>query len=164
MGKERGCKYVLDIYSFERDPEILRILAEPESIRIHGFVQGREFEEAFQAAELLLHVESFDSQMIDKVKHSVSTKIADSLASGIPLLAYGPGGLSSIEHLHRNACAFVCTEPERLQETLDAAMNDLKMRGEVSKQARIIAAQFHDPAANSKQLYEALSRIGCELN
>lgn len=164
LGKERGFRYYLDIYSFESDPKILRILTESESIRMHGFLQGREFQETFCAAELLLHVESFDPQMVDKVKHSVSTKIADSLASGIPLLAYGPAGLSSIEHLRRNSCAFVCTETEQLRETLDTAMNDLEARKEVSDRARITAATFHDPAINSKQLYDSLIRIGGDLS
>lgn len=160
LGAVRGKEYLLDVYSFENDPGILRVLTEARSIRLRGFVQGKEFAEAFRDSQLLLHAESFDPEMMDRVKHSVSTKIADSLASGIPLFAYGPGGLSSIEHLKRNHCAFVCTDPGKLREMLDSAMNDTEARKRISEDAVSAAAKYHDPGVNSRQLYAALAEIG----
>lgn len=152
-------KHYLDVYSFEHDPDILKYLGKPASVRIHDFIQGKEFEEVFLSSKLLAHVESFDEAQIDRVKHSVSTKIADSLASGIPLFAYGPAGLSSIKHLRRNACAFVCTDPAQLSETLQYAMNDLATRKSIVQRARETAALFHDSASNSRILYRKLLQI-----
>lgn len=162
MGRERGCRYYLDVYSFERNPKILEQLCKPDSVVFHGFVRGKEFAEAFYASDLLVHVESFDGEMIDKVRHSVSTKIADCLASGIPLLAYGPAGHASIEHLRRNDCAFVCTDPAALRETMETAMNDSGAREEKAGKAKAVAARYHDSVSNGREIYELISRMNGE--
>ena len=160
LGRETGKQYKLYVYSKENDKRVLESLSQPKSIVFHDFVQGEEFSKAFFSSELLVHVESFRDDTIDRVRHSISTKVADSLASGIPLLAFGPAGLASIEHLRRNECAFVCTDPDRLRDVLLKAMNDLQARKEVVEHAIKTAEQFHNGKQNSKELYALLSLVG----
>ena len=50
-------------------------------------------------------MEAFDKENRDRVRYSVSTKIIESLASGRPLLAYGPEDVASMAYLRRNDCA-----------------------------------------------------------
>ena len=154
-----GQQHYLDIYSFERDPQILSYLTVPKSVRFHGFVQGKAFEEAFLSSKLLVHAESFDPAMIDRVKHSVSTKLADSLSSGIPLLCYGPKGLASVEHLRRNDCAFVCTDHAALLETVQRAISDVPARQKIAASALQSAHLFHDSLKNSQKLHQILQKI-----
>ena len=60
------------------------------------------FVKALQNSDLLIHAESFDNEFKQIVKNSISTKIADSLASGVPIVAYGPEGIASIDYLIKN--------------------------------------------------------------
>lgn len=112
----------LNIYSDEGNEELLSSLRKIEAVTLCGFVTGPEFERAILSSDMLIHVEAFDEESIDLVKYSVSTKIAESLASGIPLFAYGPEHVASMQHLIRNQCAIVSTNKESLFLTLENAL------------------------------------------
>ena len=56
-----------------------------------------EIVEIMRAADVVLHVESFDEEQQKVVKHSFSTKITDCMQSGSVLFSIGPEGLASIE-------------------------------------------------------------------
>ena len=60
-----------------------------------------EIKKIMREADVVLHVESFEPQMIDIVKYSFSTKIIDCLQSGTQVLGIGPQGVSSIDYLRR---------------------------------------------------------------
>lgn len=147
MNRDTGSGYKLKVYTFERDREILAHLENIESIELCGPVTGEEFDRTFAAAELLLHVEAFDKASVDFVRHSVSTKIADSLASGTPLLAYGPRGISSMEYLLRHGCALAATGREQLRPMLEKAFGDREVAALAAENGLKTAAQFHDREA-----------------
>lgn len=149
----------LDIYTAEQDPDILKEFEGIRSIRLRGYVSGEAFRQVFENSDFLVHAEAFDEDTVDLVKHSVSTKIADCLASGVPLVAYGPGGIASMEHLRRNGCAFTATSPEELGPMLEAALGDPSARDRVLENARRTALKFHDQQANSQRLYELLRQV-----
>ena len=156
---ERGTAYQLKIYTSEKDPEILRTFSPIRSVELCGFLTGKAFDETFHNARLLLHVEAFDEASIDFVKHSVSTKIADSLASGIPLLAYGPENVASMEHLLENGCALTATNEEQLEEMLLSAFTDAAARQQAARKALEVARRCHDGKATSRKLYRILTQV-----
>lgn len=159
LNRERGTHYTLNIYSAEKDAQILDSLRQYESIQLRGFVSGDAFEEAMAQSQLLLHTEAFDETSMDFVKHSVSTKIADSLASGIPLLAYGPGGIASMAHLLHHGCAITATAEDQLKAMLERAFDDAEARAEVVANALETAKTCHDSAKNSRTLRTLLRQI-----
>lgn len=159
INRRLGSDYRLHIYTAEHDPQILSALEKEPCIELHGFLRGEAFEEELQRAGLLAHVEAFDEESVDRVKHSVSTKIADGLACGVPMLAYGPAGLASIEHLRRGGCAFVCTEPEELEQTLLSALTDAEARRACVRRALETAAALHDADRNSLALRSMLEQL-----
>ena len=110
-------------------------------------------------AQLLLHVEAFDPESMDMVKHSVSTKIADSLASGIPLLAYGPADIASMKHLLRNECAITATTPQALRGMLQTAFEDGTARVKAVQKALLTAAEYHRSEENSRKLRKVFEEI-----
>ena len=113
---------------------------------------AEEFERVFRSAQILLHTEAFDDTSIDLVKHSVSTKIADSLASGIPLFAYGPDSVSSMKHLIRNNCAVLSTSKESLKRDLLRCFQDQLLRERTAENGLACAHKYHDSNINSKTL------------
>lgn len=149
-----GTEYRLDIYSAEKDPVILSAFDGIASVKLHGFVTGEAYDRAFRQAGLLLHVEAFDEASIDFVCHSVSTKIADSLASGIPLVAYGPDCVASMEHLMKNNCAITATAEAELEKMLQTAFTDEAMRTAVVENALETAKRCHDSDENSRRLHK----------
>lgn len=159
INKEMGAAYRLRIYTAESDRKICRLLQKYESVEWMGFLTGEEFADALQTAGLLLHVEAFGDETVEKVKHSVSTKIADSLASGVPLVAYGPESVASMAYLRRNGCAIVATEPGKLRQTLLAAFTREDLRQKAVERALQAAAENHDAAQNSTRLREIWENV-----
>lgn len=157
INQEKNTDCRLDIYSAQKDAEAMRVFQGIRSIRWCGFVSGNAFEEKFHSSELLLHVEAFDEKNIDLVKHSVSTKIADSLACGIPFFAYGPDNISSMKHLIRNDCALVATSEEELRPMLEKALFDREARELAARNALKTAAIYHDKVRNSELLKRIFS-------
>lgn len=153
---ENGTDFRLKIFTMEKDEAILAQLRQAVSIELHPFVTGADFEREFRRAQLLLHVEAFDEESIDRVRHSVSTKIADSLASGIPLLAYGPEQVSSMKHLLRNGCAIAATSREQLHEMLIQAFQNENARNEAATRGLAIAKSCHDSKKTGLQMREIL--------
>lgn len=159
INQEQGTDYKLKIYTSEKDPEILETFSDIHAVELCGFLTGEAFQKAFQQAELLLHVEAFDAESVDFVKHSISTKIADSLASGIPLLAYGPESISSMQHLLRNDCASTAVSRLQLRDMLLSAFSDKKEMERVVYNARKVAEKYHDSHATSLRLRECIGTI-----
>jgi len=156
INDQQGTGYVLNIYTSNETPAEF---SDIKSIKMGGFLVGEAFSKAFRSADCLVHVESFDEEMKDLVKGSVSTKIADSLASGIPLLAYGPAGIASMEHLRRNDCAFVADSVESLKTVIGQLLSDREMRNRISENARNTAACYHTSSANSVRLRAIVKQI-----
>ena len=149
----------LDIYTPTTNPDILSHFDGINSINLKGFVTGEEFIKTFNSAKLLLHTESFDKTNIELVKNSVSTKIADSLASGICLLAYGPREVASMRHLIDNDCALIATNKDELEQMLyDAYFNDEKVYKCVEN-ALIAAKKYHSQKTNSEIVYKIMENI-----
>ena len=159
LNRELGTDYKLKIYTAEKDPGILELFSGISSVELCGFLTGAAFEETFHQAQLLLHVEAFDEKSVDFVQHSVSTKIADSLASGIPLLAYGPGEISSMQHLLRNDCALTATGKDALREMLLKAFTDDDAVRRAAENALTAAQTYHDTDRNSRLLKQIVARV-----
>ena len=158
LNKTSEKKYYLDIYA-NLSSELKRKFSSINSIRLHDFVSGNEFRRVFVNAELFLHVEDFSEESIDRVKHSVSTKIADILASGIPLFAYGPDNVASMTHLRKNKCAICVTHKKALKSTLEKAFHEQKIRDTVAERGLVTAREFHNSYYDSKRLYKFIEYI-----
>lgn len=159
INQERGTDYKLKIYTSEKDSQILDAFDGIRSIELCGFVTGGTFDKAFHESELLLHVEAFDEDSIDFVQHSVSTKIADSLGSGIPLLAYGPDCVSSMKHLMRHDCAIIATSKAGLREMLQTAFWDENARMSTVEKALGAAKICHDSGETGKKMRRILTEV-----
>lgn len=153
INADHKTSYSLQIYTAEKDANILSVFEDLMSVKLCGFVSGKEYEEAFRTSELFLHTESFDSRSVELVRYSVSTKIADILASGTPLIAYGPADVASISHLAENQCAAVVTEKQELKTVLLKVFQDAEYRRNLAKNGLETAKQYHDSGKASSKLY-----------
>ena len=120
---------------------------------------GEEFVKVIHEAQMLLHIESFDEICIDRVKNSISTKIADSLASGIPILAYGPSNIASISYLKKNKCAYVIDQKENLEELLRKIILYAGSSNKISNKGLFMAKMNHNSRNNSILIKKMLTNI-----
>ena len=159
INAETGNDFKLKIFTFEKDQSILDKFRDINSIQLCGAVTGEAYDRAFREAHLLLHTEAFDAESIDRVRHSVSTKIADSLASGIPLLAYGPKGVASMDHLHRHDSAIAAFSEGELRQMLERAFFDVAVREQTVRNALVTAKTYHDSGAAGLRLRQILAEV-----
>lgn len=159
INRDRATKYSLKIFSAETDSSILNLFRDIESIQFCGYITGEEYKKQFNSSEILLHVEAFDLESIDRVRNSVSTKIADSLASGIHLFAYGPSEVESIRYLKKYDCATVCSEITKLKEQLIDLFTERVKRDEKTSNALKLSRQNHSTKKNSDLLYFQIERV-----
>lgn len=151
--------YKLEIYSGEKDSNILKSFENIKSIEFKGFVSGKEYENIFKKSEILMHTEAFDNYNKEIVKYSISTKIADCLGSGICLFAYGPKGIASVDYLISNDCAVSVTSENDLIEGLEKLFNDEKYRNSKVENALKLAGSNHNKKNISKRLYSNLKGL-----
>lgn len=154
-----GTDVTLNIYTGDTNPANLAVFEGIDCVKLPGFVSGQAYEEAFREADMLVHTESFGEANMDLVKHSVSTKIADSLNAGVPLLAYGPDSISSMKHLIRNECAVTATSEEELAAALEDALLRPEKCAAVVARALQTAAEYHDKEKNSEKLKVIFAQI-----
>lgn len=157
INKKNNSEYVLNVYGVITDETVKESFDKVKTIKYCGFVNANQMHEIMKDTRLLFFVEDFAKDSIMRVKYSVSTKIADSLASGIPLFAYGPKCIASINHLINNSAAIICTNDNQLEELLEQALKDDKLLETKSRNGLSAANQFHDQKQSSLALKEVFT-------
>lgn len=142
----------IDVYSSEIRPAVLQKLVPDSGIEFHGAVSAIEVKTIYQECMGVIHTESFDEKRMGRTRFSVSTKIAESLAYGPCLFAYGPKEIASIEYLINTKSAVVVTDPKELHKKLAEFVHDHNERKHVLERARSVALKNHNDQANGKKL------------
>ena len=146
----------IDVYSTEPRPEILEYMTHENGINFCGAIDAETVKKVIGESMLVIHTESFDKATRKMVAYSVSTKIADSLASGTCLLAYGPEEIASISYLKNNNAAFVITENDDLNGKLREIITNEALRQKITENALKLAEMNHNVILNSKQLLKII--------
>lgn len=150
--------YKLNIYSGEKDPKIIAALKETKSIQFMGRISPQECIDRIKSSIAVIHTESFDISDIERVKYSMSTKIADSLASGTCLFAYGSPELASIQYLAENNCAVVATSFAELKAKIYDLLENEKIRKDCINKALNLAIMNHDSKKNSRAFKDNIKK------
>ena len=146
----------LDVYSGEKNKEILEGINEENGIRFHGGISAEEVLCVMERSMAVIHTESFDEKIMNAVRFSVSTKIAESLMYGPCLLAYGPEGIASIDYLKENKAAYVITSKDNLEIGLKEFISNQTLREEIICNSRKLAKENHSLNINSQKVYQWL--------
>lgn len=141
----------IDIFSNCTDEKIIDELKTCKNVNYKGFVDYNECKIITKSCKLLICCESFDVQNINQLKHAFSTKISDSLASGVPVLMYAPKGIAATDYLKENNIAFVASSKDELEETIKQSIFDDEMRNTIVNNAKKIAEENHNIARNSEK-------------
>ncbi len=142
-------KVAIKIYSNSAVTEEGRTVFERECCKFCGSLNPTELKEAFNSADVLLFVESFDPMMQEKTRYSLSTKVPEYMSVRKPIFAVGPSGIGSIDYLSDVAfCAFsedeiekalfeMLTSPKRCEELSLAAVEKYNKYHDTKKQKHL---------------------------
>lgn len=149
----------IDIYSAEKRPEVISELEQTPGIVFRGAISFEEVLKVMENSVAVIHAESFDPKIQEKIRFSVSTKIAESLMYGPCLIAYGPEGIASIDYLKENNAAYVITRPGDLEMGLAEILTNRELREQIVKNARVLAIKNHNADVNPKKVRRWLEDI-----
>lgn len=135
-----------------------KMIGSTKSIEYCGYVTGEDYTHVLLDADALLHIESFEEKYIDEVKNSISTKIADSLCSGNPLIAYAPEKIASMKYLKSEGAAFTITNPKELVSRLYEFFSNEELRKTIAQRGIESAKKNHIAQDNSRRIMDI-----CEL-
>lgn len=114
------------------------------------------------AADLLLLPVNFDRESETFIRYSMPTKLPAYLASGTPVLGYGPPGVAQLAVLAEAGCGLVVgrQDSNQLAESLQRILDDPTLRASLSS-AGIARARAHHAAARVRAAFQGtLCEIG----
>ncbi len=149
---------ILDIYGNAADEDKEKF-AQHSNIRYHGFVSADMLQEIMERSDILVHVESFSPESISKLQYAFSTKLAQYLCAGRPILCYAPEGSTSAEYLKQENGAVVAANLTELESGLERLIMEPEVRIQYARHAEQLGMKNHDretTAAFVKQVIENL--------
>lgn len=154
-----GASVRLEIYSRQADDPALReAFDRPPVSRLLPLVPAGEVQANLRDADVLVLPVNFDATSRAFVRLSMPSKLAEYLASGTPLLAYGPPEVAQMRLLRSEDAAAIIDEPsvDRLVETLRTLRADTALRERLGQAARRAAERHFDIATIRERFQHAI--------
>lgn len=141
-------------------PEALELGKQP-NVSVRGFLEIDKLNEVIKTQDLILNIEDFAPYWVRDRQRIFSTKIANSLACGIPFLDFSPESCFTTRYLEENNAAFVVTEEKGLLPFFRRFCGDLAFRKQHLESASRCVALNHD---GKKTQISVFQRIQAVLN
>ena len=135
--------YRLTVCSGQNDRDIVKVLTDNPFIDFLGAIPYEEVKKRSADADVLVIVEGFKKKHINYTRYSLSTKAADSLASGAAILVYGSRECGVIEYMRSTEAATVCTNKDQLEESIRKLFFDVAYQKVLCDKAKIISEKNH---------------------
>ena len=132
----------LDVYGEIPNEDVKQALAHCRAIRYCGVIPYKDVVSVIHQSDLVVHAEWNNPVMNQTIRYGFTTKIADSVCSGTPFLAFAHKGLAGIDFLIRNQCAFVAETEEELREQLRLALFNENARRKVLASAKMTREKY----------------------
>jgi hypothetical protein len=141
--------YRVDVYGALPSSKVGRAISKEPGIHYQGFVHYDEVEKITQESSLLIVCEGFKKRDVATTRYSLSTKVADSLSSGVPVFAYGSGETGAIEFLSSLGLACVCLRSSGLVPQLKMVLFDEAYRKQLTARGLAFAKEHYDMKKNN---------------
>lgn len=124
-----------------------------------GSISSAQVKGVQTAADILVHVESFDLSERYKARLSFSTKIVDYLEAGKCILAVGWDKTGAIEYLKNNDAALVVTSASEINEMLQKITNNPSIIREYAQKGFACGKKNHQLDRVRNGLYNDLLKV-----
>jgi glycosyltransferase involved in cell wall biosynthesis len=110
------------------------------------------------ASDVLIICYDFDSESFRQARFSMPSKLPECMASGTPILVYGPAGLPVVEYARREGWGKVVDSPDpvALQCALRELMDSIILREQLGEKAKRLAVEMHDAKMVSERFRSIL--------
>ena len=148
LSNECGIKQI-EVYTNEKNESAINKMVNGVGIQYHSAVNRTEMYEIMKECVAVIHTESFDPVLSQRVAYSISTKIPEALQFGPCILAFGPNNIASIDYLVENDAGFVATSRSELIDCLKELLLDKDKREKKIRNAREVAKKNHNSQKNN---------------
>lgn len=105
-------------------------------------------------SDVLVFVESFDKEQMEKTKYSLSTKVPEYMSVEKPILAIGPQGIGSMDYL--SDVALCVNDVNALTPALERVLTSEEERRALAEKARAKYVKRHDKVALQRNFLSAI--------
>jgi glycosyltransferase involved in cell wall biosynthesis len=114
---------------------------------------------AIREADLLLLPVNFDEDSVRFIRHSMPTKLPAYLASGTPVLVYGPRAVEQVAYAAREGWGEIVSDRDidRLAQRIVGLLDDDRLRRARVERAIEVARRNHDAATVQRCFQETLA-------
>lgn len=135
--------YVLQVYSNEHDEEYIKVFGGNQNLKFYGSIPYAQVLEKMYQSDITVIVEGFRKKDVDLSRYSLSTKAADSLASGASILVYGSAECGIIEYMKSTNAAAVCIDSDELENCIRNLFFKPEVQNEYYEKAIEITERHH---------------------
>lgn len=129
------------------------------NLSFEGFVSAPELRKVIAGSDILLHVESFDTETQAKLKYAFSTKIAQCLCSGRCFVSFAPEGLASSRYLRQAEGVVVASDEQALETALRELTGSPARRKARAELAYQTGLKNHQVQTNARRLREKIEAM-----
>ena len=129
------------------------------AIKLFGpLTDDNDFFSTICAADILLIPANFDQKSISFIRYSMPTRVPAYMASGTPILVYGPLDVAQVQYARKAGWAHIVNKPDAqiLKKAIHDLSTNMKLRNNISKSARDLAIRQHDIKVVGEQFRKAL--------
>ena len=161
-GRIDGVCASIDCYAPESHLCTYRDKLEKAGVCCQRSLNPYEVADVISKYDCLVHAESFNPQAYRYTKLSISTKIPQYLATGIPILAVGPKQQAAIEYLCSNNAAVGVHDlnNDSIKKAL-SIMTDRKRMNEIRSNAYGLAINNHSIVSESRKFRDIIASAKC---
>lgn len=133
----------------------------PEGLHIADSPHPDSIAPLLAEADLLVLPFNFDARSAEYIRLSMPTKVPAYMASGTPILVYGPPGIATVRYAERESWGHVVSTGgvTALRESLVRLMSDQAARERLGRKAQELARERHDAAKVRPAFWAALSAV-----
>lgn len=151
--------YRLEVYSRESDSTYYRALKNHPNVIYGGQVPYSQVQKRTAESDIVVVVEGFQPEDIDFTRYSLSTKAADSLASGAAVLSYGPEDAGVIGYLISTQATASCTNKNKLEDCLRQLITDVDLQKRNYDQAVSVFQKNHTLESNCSVFESIVEKV-----
>ena len=163
--RKEGHNIELHIYAPSGDVmQYESFLTLDNSVRVCGTLSPNDVQKTLCEYDVAVHVESFFKKNALYTRLSLSTKIPQYLAAGLPVLAYGPADVASCRYVGDYECGKVVGERDSkaLAKAIYELASNPELRLQLGRNSWNVANERHDIHKEQERFRKVLLQVAAE--
>jgi glycosyltransferase involved in cell wall biosynthesis len=162
---KEGHNIQLHIYAPSRDiMQYGSFLTIDNSVQVCGTLSSNDIHKTLCEYDVAVHVESFSKKRALFTRLSLSTKIPQYLAAGLPVLAYGPADVASCRYVSDYECGYVVGKRDSiaLVNAIHDLASSLELRLQLGRNSWNVASERHEIHKEQERFRKKLLEVTTE--